>query len=86
MKRFKARIIIKLKSEIRDSQAEAVEMVLKNTGIEKDPEINVLRGIDFEFSANNIEEAQEKLKNSVEKVFSNPVLEECEIQGFEELK
>ncbi len=80
--KYKAKIIVKLKEKIKDSKGEAVSAVLKRINLEDDAKVRLGKVFEFEISAAHANEADVKLKEIIDKVLVNPVVETYEILEF----
>lgn len=82
MNKYKADVIVTLKTGVRDPQGAAIDTVLKRTGIENESEVHVGKYFELSVSAENEEAAKHKLDTICEDVLSNPVLEKYEVKRF----
>ncbi len=85
MNKYRADVIVTLKTGVRDPQGAAIDTVLKRTGMEEQPEVQVGKFFTVNVSAENEEAAKQKLDKICEEILSNPVLEKYEIKGFSQV-
>ena len=82
--KYRAKVIIKLKDNVKDSRGEAISAVIKRIGLEDNAELRLGKFFDFKIMANCMDEAHEKLQNIIDTVLLNPVVETYEILEFNE--
>lgn len=80
--KYQAKVIVKLKSNVKDAKGEAVSAVIKRIGLEDNANLRMGKVFDFKLSADSEALAREKLSNIINTVLLNPVVETYEILEF----
>lgn len=81
--KFKAKIIVKLKENVKDSKGEAVCAVLKRISLDDEPKVRLGKFFELEISGDTEPLAKEKLNKIITDVLVNPVVETFDILEFE---
>ena len=80
---MKARIKIMLKSGVLDPQGAAIKQALNNIGFESVTGVRQGKIIELEVDGSNKNEVRSEIENMCNKVLSNTVIENFEIEVFE---
>ncbi len=85
MKKYRADIVVTLKTGVRDPQGAAIDTVLKRTGMENESEVHVGKFFTIKVTGEDEQTAKQKLDKICEDVLSNPVLEKYEVKTMVEV-
>jgi len=85
MRKYKADVVVTLKTGVRDPQGAAIDTVLKRTGLENDSEVHVGKFFTVNITGEDEQTAKQKLDKICEDVLSNPVLEKYEVKRLTEV-
>ena len=77
---MKARVFIRLKSEVLDPQGQAIEGSLKNLNENNIKNIRQGKLIEMDIEAKNVEEARKRIENITVKLLANTVIEDYKIE------
>jgi phosphoribosylformylglycinamidine synthase len=77
---MKARVFIRLKSEVLDPQGQAIESSLKNLNENNIKNIRQGKLIEMDIEAKNVEEARKSIENITVKLLANTVIEDYKIE------
>ena len=77
---MKARVFIRLKSEVLDPQGQAIEGSLKNLNENNIKNIRQGKLIEMDIEAKNVEEAKKSIENITVKLLANTVIEDYKIE------
>ena len=80
---MKARIKIMLKSGVLDPQGAAIKQALNNIGFESVTGVRQGKIIELEVDGSNKNEVRSEIENMCNKMLSNTVIENFEIEVFE---
>lgn len=80
--KFRAKVIVKFKDNIKDAKGEAVAAVLCRIGLENSANVRMGKFFEFEITAFDKEAADKKLLNIINEVLVNPVVETYEVLDF----
>lgn len=86
MPKFSARVIVRLKDDVKDTQGLAVDKILKRLNVENNANFRAGKFYYFELDCDNFDCAEKKLDFICREVISNPVVETYEVLSFEEIK
>jgi phosphoribosylformylglycinamidine synthase PurS subunit len=77
---MKARVFVRLKSEVLDPQGQAIESALKN--LNKNNIKNIRQGklIEMDIEAKNVQEAKKSIEDITLKLLANTVIEDYKIE------
>ena len=81
---FTGSVIISFKKSVLEPQGKAIQLSLKEQGIEGVELIRVGKSIEVTVNASSKDEAKQKISDIAEKVLYNPVMEVCEIETIHE--
>lgn len=84
--KFEARVAVKLKENVKDAKGEAVSAVLRRIGLEEAANVRLGKLFELEITAQNEDEAKNKLQNIIKEVFVNPVVETHTVLEFKEIQ
>lgn len=80
MKKFNAKVEVKLKPVVLDPQGKAVLSALHNLGYSDISDTRVGKLIELKLSEQNREKAEEKIEQVCKKLLANPVIEDYTIE------
>ncbi len=80
--KYQAKVIIKLKDNVKDAKGEAISAVIRRIGFEDNANLRMGKVFEFTISADDDNAAREKLCNIIDTVLLNPVVETYEILEF----
>ena len=83
MNRYCAKVLISLKEDVKDVKALTINKMLKNIGLEDNPDFKTGRLYSFCISCDSKINAQKKAEQICLEVLSNPVVEKFEIFSLE---
>lgn len=81
--KFKAKIIVKLKENVKDAKGEAVSAVLKRISLEDEASVRLGKFFELEISSETELSAKKKLHKIITGVLVNPVVETFDIIEFQ---
>lgn len=84
--KFKAKVIVKLKENVKDTKGEAVSAVLKRIDLEESADVHIGKFFELKINAASDGEAKEKLNKIITDVLVNPVVETFDIIEFSDVK
>lgn len=77
---MKARVFIRLKSEVLDPQGQAIESALKNLNENNIKNIRQGKLIEMDIEAKNVQEAKKSIEDITVKLLANTVIEDYKIE------
>lgn len=77
---MKARVIVTLKEAVLDPQGKAIESAVKKMGFSEMTDMRVGKVFDLRVDEKDPEKAKERLRQIGQKLLSNPVIENVEIE------
>lgn len=85
MPKYNAKVIVRLKDEVKDTQGLAVDKILSRLNVESSANFRAGKFFSFNLNCKDYAIAQEKLQFVCQEVISNPVVEIYEILSFKEV-
>ena len=77
---MKARVFVRLKSEVLDPQGQAIERALKNLNENNIKNIRQGKLIEMDIEAKNVQEAKKSIEDITLKLLANTVIEDYKIE------
>ncbi|MEO0230077.1 MAG: phosphoribosylformylglycinamidine synthase subunit PurS [candidate division WOR-3 bacterium] len=80
MQRFRVIVIVRMREDLPEPQGIALEKVLKRIGYQGFSTIRVGKVIEMEVEGEDIHQVRNNVEGISRKIFSNPVIEDFEIE------
>lgn len=80
MEKFRVSVIVRMREDLPEPQGIALEKVLKRIGYQGFSNIRVGKVIEMEAEGEDAHQVRTKVEEISKKVFSNPVIEDFEIE------
>ncbi|MEO0257884.1 MAG: phosphoribosylformylglycinamidine synthase subunit PurS [candidate division WOR-3 bacterium] len=80
MQRFRVIVIVRMREDLPEPQGIALEKVLKRIGYQGFSTIRVGKVIEMEVEGEDIHQVRNNVEEISRKIFSNPVIEDFEIE------
>ncbi|MEO0198498.1 MAG: phosphoribosylformylglycinamidine synthase subunit PurS [candidate division WOR-3 bacterium] len=80
MQRFRVIVIVRMREDLPEPQGIALEKVLKRIGYQGFSNIRVGKVIEMEVEGEDIHQVRNNVEEISRKIFSNPVIEDFEIE------
>jgi len=81
---FQARVFVHLRPSVLDPAGEAAKSATKRLGIDGVTQLRIGKSIELEIEAENKEEAQSKIELMSDRLLSNPVIEDWNMEFKDE--